>query len=426
MGFLDRLMSPEDPDGIKTFVYEAVSGSGERVKSRMTALNERAVANALQAEGWLPVDIRPEGGGLSFDVGAAWENRPLKLDTAQSSEFARQLYQLLDAGISAPRAFAALGEDADPRVTAVCDDVSSRVSAGQTVSDALGAHPKAFDDIFRAYVRSGETSGTLELTVGRLADMLGKRAAMRNKIKGVTAYPKAVAIAIGLIVTGILKFMVPVFANMYGEFGAELPAPTRMVVALSNRLPLALLFVVAVALGVREFVQRRGDEPEWSVRIDRFKYKRLPVFKELNHKTALYRWASTLGGGMDAGVNVYESLTLASDASGSRWIRVVTPELTKAVREGRRMTEEMRETSELFPANIRTMISTGEETGDIPAMLSSVTQSLDSDIDRIVATLGAKIEVALLIVLGTVVGGLLAVLYLPILNLANTVMQGLS
>lgn len=426
MSVLDRLMRPEDPDGIKTFVYEAVSTSGERVKSRMTALNERAVANALQAEGWLPVDIKPEGSGVNIDLSAAWESRPLKLGVAEASEFARQLFQLLDAGISAPRAFSALGEDAEPRMTAMCDDVSSRVSAGQSISDALGQHPKAFDDIFRAYIRSGETSGTLEITVGRLSDMLGKRASMRNKIKGVTAYPKAVAIAIGVIVTGILKFMVPTFAKIYGEFGAELPGPTQMVINISNKLPWVLAGFAAVIFGVREFIKRKGDEPQWAERIDRFKFKRLPVFKELLHKTALFRWASTLGGAMDAGVNVYEALELAADASGSRWIKLVSPELTQAVREGRHMTEEMRKTPDLFPANVRTMISTGEETGDIPSMLSSVVQSLDSDIDRIVSTLGAKIEVALLIILGVVVGGLLAVLYLPILNLANTVMAGLQ
>lgn len=122
----------------------------------------------------------------------------------------------------------------------------------------------------------------------------------------------------------------------------------------------------------------------------------------------------------------YEALDLASRAADSRWIKVITPDITRAVREGRTMTSEIRDYPELFPANIRTMIQTGEETGDIPVMLGSVATSLDSDIDSIVASLSSKIEVALLLVLGVVVGGLLVALYLPILNLANTAMSGMS
>lgn len=425
MALLDRLVRPND-GGMQSFNYEAVSRSGERVRSKMIAGSEVAVRDALLREGWLPITIGTDATGMNYDVAQLFNNRDVKLSVRQTAEFARQLYQLLDAGVSVNQAFTTLGEDADDKVREMCDDIAAKITAGSPVSEALADHPGAFGVVFRAYVRAGEKAGTLEATMGRLATILTKRADMHNKIKSVTAYPKAISVIIFLVVTGILWFMVPMYADIYASFDAELPRPTQIVVTISQRMPYVLAaLALLVMLGV--FLLRRyGDEPKWAIPIDRFMFHQMPLFAKLNHRSMLFRWSSTMSGALGAGVPTIEALDLSGEAADSRWMTLLTPELMQAVREGRRMTSEMRETPEIFIPSLRTMMAVGEDTGTIDEMLESVSRSMDSDIDRIVATLGAKIEVALLAILGVVVGGLLAVLYLPILNLALTVMEGLG
>jgi type II secretory pathway component PulF len=423
---IDRFNPTSSSDGVQTYVFEAVNAAGSRVTDRMTGTSPRSVAVALQADGWIPITITVERGGLNLDVSQLFRRTTVQLDAAAAAEFARQLYQLVDAGISLSGALTSLSDGAPQLYAEMCLDLASQVTAGRPMSEALEAYPSAFDEVFRAYVRTGEVTGTLELSLGRLSTMLTKRAEMRNKIKAVTAYPKFVSGAIAIIVTGILMFLVPKFAEIYAQFDAPLPAPTQVVVAASRKFHYVAAIVTAAVFAARRFLAAVDGDPMWDRRIDTFRFARMPLFAELQHKTALFRWASTLGGAMEAGVMMTDALELASGAAGSRWLRQLTPELARSVREGKPLTRMLRDVPVLFPPNVRTMIATGEEVGNMPIMLEAVAAALDSDVDRIVSTLGAKIEVALLVVLGVVVGGLLAVLYLPILGMANAAMQGLA
>lgn len=441
---------------LKQFAYEAVSSTtGERVKAKMQAPTQSAVSAALRAEGWLPIGItEAPTRGLNMDLGDLGKNRPLKMKHTELAAFSRQMHQLLKAGVSVPKTMLAMGEEADPKIVAMCSDVADKVAAGVPLSNALQAYPGCFDDVFCSYISAGEQSGTLVASTHRLAVMLDKRSQLALKIKAVTAYPKMVGGAILLITLGIMVFMVPSFAKMYAGFGAELPAPTQVLVKISSLLPplklnfgggppfihrqsnhnwlispvnLAspLFWGSAIVIGIKTFLRNTADDLDVGEKIDRFKF-RMPVFGQLNKRMALYRWSSTLAGALNSGVQTYQALDLAARASGSRWIVKVNMELTEAVRSGRLLSTEMTNHTDLFPANIRSMVSTGEQSGELDTMLDSVGAALDDEIDAIVAGLGARIEVVLLMVMGIVVGGLLAVLYLPILNLTTTVSEGLS
>lgn len=441
-----------DADAPKVFQYEAVTPAGTRVrgaKARMTAYSPEAVRRELVDQGFVPIEIREvSGGGLNVDVTAFWKNRPLKLKPQALAAFSRQLHQLLRAGISVPRAVAALGEDAaDARLTEMCNDMSTRVQAGVPLSTAFAEYPAAFDDVFCAYIQAGEETGALVATTERLARMMEKRAQLALKVKSVTAYPKMVAGVIGLLVTGILLFLVPSYAKIYNDFGAQLPAPTQALVNISHQfLPITartvfkvlpvpwtirpnllspVLWIGVAVLAVRWFLRATKDNPDVGIKVDTLRF-RLPIFGQLSHKLALFRWSSTLAGALASGVQTYASLDLAARASGSRWIAAVTPALREALQTGRPLSAQLAEYPKLFPANLRTMVTTGEASGELSDMLGSVSNALDDEIDAIVSGLGAKIEVALLMVLGVVVGGLLVVLYLPILNLATTVGDGLE
>lgn len=448
-----------DADAPLNFSYEAIAPDGTRVKgpkAQMTAYSEDAVRRALLDEGYVPISIT-ESKQMSWNVdfGQLAKNRPLKMKALETAAFARQLNQLLVAGIPVPKAVAALGEDAkDPRLTKVCNEIANKVAAGSTLSGAFADYPVTFDDIFVSYIAAGEETGSLIETTGRLAKMMEKRAALGLKIKSVTAYPKMVAAVIFLMVIGILAFLVPQYAGIYDSFGAELPAPTQALVSvsenilpfraetLSGQIPVLGKFVFkpwtmrpnpispffwmsALYFGWRVFKKRTMDNDDVGIRLDRIKF-RFPIFGKLNHTMTLFRWTSTLSGALASGVQTYAALDLAGRSSGSRWVKAITPQLKEALESGRPLSSVLPVHADLFPPNVRTMVSTGEAAGELADMLENVSNALDQEIDAIVAGLGAKIEVALLMILGGVVGTLLVILYLPILSLTTTVGDGLT
>lgn len=441
-------VSLRDGSNSKQFAYEAVSASGERVKATMMAPTTQAVVAALQREGYVPVSVLEQKKSAGdIDLTAWLTGGGVKLKWGARAEFARRLNQMLRAGISVPKALLSLAEDAPKGVSEMCVSMSEKVMSGVPLYEAMREHPRAFDDITVSYIEAGEQAGTLVATTDRLAEMLGKRASLQNKIKGVSAYPKMVGGSIAVIVALIIAFLVPMYAKIYASFNAELPAPTRALVwAADHFSPVGIAtfdvggitfflptiypfnigsFLLYIVLGVFIFRRKMKDNLEVGHKIDRIVY-RLPLVGALTHKQSLQRWASTLSGSMATGVTMSRSIELAAGAAGSRWHRYLAPQLQEAVRTGRTISSEVAKHPDLYPPNVRTMMATGEETGELDTMLGSVSDALDSDIDAIVAGLSAKVEVALLLVLGVVVGGLLLVLYMPILQLAMTASKGLG
>jgi type IV pilus assembly protein PilC len=457
----------EDPDAPKSFEYEAINPTGVRLKAKMTAPSAQAVTTALQADGWIPISVdQISDATWNMDVLAWHKDRPLKLPPERIAAFARQLYQLLQAGVSIPKAIASLGEEEDSKFMMMCEDVSSRVAGGQSLSKAFAEYPACFDDVFCSYIESGEITGSLKDNLARLAHMLERKVALNKKIKSVTAYPKFVSITILVIVTGIMMFMVPMFAGIYKSFGATLPVPTQILVATSHIIfpihlaqgiglpfvgthfatfprltiigkgvPLPpipipnllspLLWLLAAFIALRIFLKRTVNNPEIGIKVDRIKY-RLPLFGKLLQRTDLYRWSSTLAGGLASGISMQPALDLAARASGSRWQRAIAGDLQDSVQAGKPLSEAMLAHRDLFPPNIRRMVATGEQAGELDTMLDNVATAIDDEIEMTISNLGAKIEVALILVMGAVVGGILVALYLPILNLTLVAAHGLA
>lgn len=431
------------------FFWTGVRADGSKVRNeKIMAASREQVVSALVKEGAYPTKVS-SGGGLNLNMtiggGAA------KLNPRKRADFARRMYQMLRAGIPVPKVFESIALEEDDAIADMCRSIAESVSAGSSLSDALAQYPKAFDEVFVAYIDVGEKSGTLLVSLERLTVLLAQRAAMRTKIRGVMAYPVLVGGTILVLTAGILLFLVPRFVDIYASFGADLPGPTLAMVNLSNNLlpitsagsesawaaipiflfgwafnPLAVTsFALYFFLAWKAFRKYTADDQRVNVALDRIKYK-LPLMGKLLFKSALFRWSSTLAGSLAAGVQSARALEMAAEASASNWIKSLTPDMVEAVRAGRSISSQMAYSPKVFPTNIRTMIATGESTGDLTTMLDSVTDVLQEDIDALVEGLSAKIEVALLLVLGGVVGGMLMILYLPILNLATTASQGLT
>jgi len=484
----------------RTFDYVAVSASGARHKGKMQAGSAAAVSSALQADGWLPLSVSEASNvGMNMDLTALFGRgeKAVKLNVGESATFFRQTAELLRAGVAMTFILQALGQEASPKIRKICDGLSEGLNAGVPLSEAMLAFPDAFDKVTRAYVASGEASGTLPETMARLAVSMEKRNDLRLKIKAVTAYPKMVGFAISGIVFAILKFMVPMYEDIYASFQSDLPAPTRVLVTISENLvpiglkstfpypffvsdevdwsPLGLVgrvfFMLFFVVGLESVRNRRGKDakrtrtivkwafvsfvtvfagnyrfiptsalvwgvllgifvavrlfvatgdknPERARLVDRIRF-RLPVFGGINRLNAVFQWATTLGGALASGVALTRALILAGETAGSRWHASLAEPLQAAVMGGRPLSEALADHSDLYPATLRAMVTTGEATGDLPTMFANIAHSAEVEVDAMVAGLSAKVEVLLLVVMGVVVGGLLVSLYLPIINLAT-------
>jgi type II secretory pathway component PulF len=489
--------------GARFFNYTAVTAAGVRHRGKMQAPTAQVVSEALQADGWIPLSIEEiTTGGVNTDVGALLAVKPVVLSTRVTATFARQLAELLKAGVPLPRAIEALGAEGSENMRKVTTTLVELVSAGVPLSRALETFPKAFDDVFRSYVEAGEQAGTLATSMARLAKTLERRAEMQLKIKAVTAYPKMVSGAIAGIVTLILIYLVPMYAKIYASFGQDLPAATVALQTLTSKLPpftftsnffmpaiiegktsivdiiMSLLFITLLiggtwlrnrTKGVSSSRAKNGIkytvagyvgvfaydfqiniistvlwvagyagfitfmtmldggklDDKYAVMLDKIKF-RMPIFGALNYQTTLYRWTSVLAGALEAGVPLDNALDLAARTAGSRWHLVVSKQIRAALRNGMPLSESMNMHKDLFPANVRTMVSTGEQAGELFVMVDNISRAIDGEIDTIISGLSAKIEVALLVIMGVVVGGLLVVLYLPILQLSVKAGEGMG
>lgn len=424
-------MAEQDKDsGLHTFQYEAITPAGNRIKgsrARMVAYNKEIVRRELLDQGFIPISItQVNPKGLNRSLGSSGPQR-LKMKTSVIAAFTRQLHELLRAGIAAPRALASLAEEAPtPALQQLCMDLSTKVTSGVTLGEAFGAYPRAFNEIYCAYLAAGERTGAIVEATGRLAKLLERQAKMRSKIIAVATYPILVGAIILLLMIGIMVFLVPQFANVYASFGADLPKPTQTLINISQKMPTYLAVAAGLIFLARtQFKRSVKKSKKFAMRVDKIKY-RLPMFGKLFHRIALYRWSTTLAGALDAGLPQTQALEISAAASGSHWIKAVSPSFIDAITAGRPLSSLIADTGRLYPPQVRTMVNTGESSGELPRLLESAAESMDSDIEAMVATMGSKIEVLLLLFLASSVGAILVVLYLPILSLASSVGKSLG
>lgn len=414
-----------DDDNLHTFQYEAITPAGNRIKgsrARMVAYNKEIVRRELLDQGFIPISIsQVNQKGLNRDIGGG-SGKKVKMKISVLSAFTRQLYELLRAGISAPRALSSLAEEApSPALQEMCMDLSTKITSGSSMAESFAQYPRAFNEIYCAYLSAGERTGAIVESTERLAKLLERQAKMRSKIIAVATYPMLVGGIILLLMIGIMVFLVPQFAQVYASFGADLPAPTQKLIDISAKMPQYLTIIGGSLFLIRMQLKRAiKRSTKFAIAVDRFKF-RLPMFGKLIHRIVLYRWATTLAGSLEAGLPQTQALEIASAASGSNWVKAVTPGFVDAITAGRPLSSLIGDLNALFPSQVRTMINTGESSGELPRLLESVSDSMDSEIEAMVATMGSKIEVLLLLFLASSVGAILVVLYLPILNLASSV-----
>ena len=400
------------------YSYRALDPQGQARTGVMEADNQGTAIQRLREQGWTPLQVDQQKTGLNLEI-----KIPYLSDRVNLKEIAvasRQLATMIDAGLPLMRSLSVLAQQTESSTLAkVWEAVRVDVQAGASFSGALAKHPKAFNVLYIATIRAGEAGGSLDQVLLRLADTLEKQVALRNKIRSAMTYPIMVALMVFLILTAILIFIVPTFKQLYVDLGGELPAPTKLLIFLSDVMKRFFLFVWA-GFGVAAFLFKRyigtdRGRHQW----DAFKL-RVPIFGELFRKVAMARMARTLGTLLRSGVPVLQSLEIAKDTAGNRIVADAIEDVESAVRQGESLARPLLR-HKVIPPMVTQMLAVGEETGAVDTMLEKVANYYDTEVEATVNALTSLIEPILIVILGAVVGGILISLYLPMFKLVELI-----
>jgi type IV pilus assembly protein PilC len=357
---------------------------------------------------YIPLEVKRKSAGLKKEISL----RPGRVKLKHLAVFSRQFATMVNSGLPLLRTLAILSDQTESKELArVVGEIRIEVERGSSLSDAMERYPKAFNALYVAMVRSGEISGTLDQVLLRVADTIEKEVSLRRKIKSAMTYPTVVFALVIIILTVMLVFVVPTFKNLYADLGGVLPAPTRLLIAISDTVRKFFPFVVGgIALSIWAFRQwLKTDRGRYA--FDRFKLK-LPVFGELFRKTALSRFARTLGTLSRSGVPILQALDIVHDTVKNAVVARAVKDVQTAVKEGESMTRPLAR-HPVFPPMVVQMMAVGEETGALDTMLGKVADFYDEEIEAAVESLTSLIEPVLIAVVGGVVGAIVICLYLP-------------
>ncbi len=335
--------------------------------------------------------------------------------------FARQFATMIDAGLPLVQCLDILANQQESRAfKEILTKTKVDVEGGSTFAEALKKHPKAFDDLFVNLVQAGEVGGILDTIFLRLANYLEKAMKLKKKVKGAMVYPLIILVVAILVVAVLLFWVIPIFESMFREFGnAELPKPTQIVIAISRGAKKYVLIVAGfVGLLIWLFKYTYGT-PKGRKAIDSFMLK-VPIFGPLLRKVAVARFSRTLGTMITSGVPILDALDIVAKTAGNKVIEQAIMKTRSSISEGKTIAEPL-EQSGVFPPMVCQMIEVGEQTGAMDAMLNKIADFYDEEVDVAVEALTAMMEPMMMVFLGTIIGGLVVAMYLPVFKLAGNI-----
>jgi type IV pilus assembly protein PilC len=334
--------------------------------------------------------------------------------------FARQFSTMIDAGLPIIQCLDILHSQQENKTFKVMlKEIKESVESGATLADSLKKYPKHFDDLFVNMIAAGEAGGILDTILRRLAAYMEKAAKLKSQVKGAMTYPVVTMVIAVVVVAVILVFVIPVFQEMFADFGGDLPGPTKLVVGASDFVKAKILYIIIglIIFGFafkKYYATQKGRET-----IDALMLK-LPVFGILIRKVAVAKFTRTMGTMLSSGVAILEALDIVAKTAGNTSIEKAVYHVRSGISEGRTMADPLME-SGVFPSMVCQMISVGESTGALDAMLGKIADFYDEEVDQAVENLTSLIEPFMLVFLGTVIGGLVVAMYLPIFKMAGAI-----
>jgi type IV pilus assembly protein PilC len=407
--------------GATTFAFRAMDMAGTASAGEIEAESKATVTEQLRQRGLIVLDVSEKSNPLNIeDIFKKWQG----VDMRELAVFSRQFATLIASGMPMLRTLHTLEEQTqDEQIKAATAGVRADVEAGSTLEQAMERHPKVFDRLFRAMVRSGEQSGRLEEAMDRIAYQVEKADALRRQVKSALMYPALVFGFATVVLVAIVAFVIPVFANIFEELGEEnpeeatgLPAPTQLCVSASEALTgYWYVIIPSIVLAFIVFFKwkktDRGHEL-W----DRFKL-RLP-FKigDVIQKVALARWSRTFSGAVSSGVPMLQAIRLTGETAGNVVVEQAMDDVYESVKSGGSIAGPIEEDA-IFPPMVGHMIAVGEETGQLEHMLSKVADFYEAEVDAKVKALTALIEPVMIVFVGGIVGFIVISMYLPMFSI---------
>lgn len=402
------------PEKALIFTWEGTDRKGNRVKGETRAANLALARADLRRQGITPLKIKKKATSL-------FSSRKQKITSKDIAVFSRQLATMMAAGVPMVQAFDIVGRGHNnPSMQELILAIKGDVEGGTSLTASLRKHPLYFDDLFCNLVEAGEAAGVLETLLDKIATYKEKTESLKAKIKKALVYPVSVIVVAILITAIIMIFVIPQFKELFSSFGADLPAFTRVVITISDFVAAwwaAILGAVIVTVMVLTNVWKRS--PKFRETLDRILLK-LPVLGMIMHKAALARFCRTTATMFAAGVPLVEALQSVAGATGSAVYEKAVLAMRDDVATGQSLQLAMRQQG-LFPHMVIQMVTIGEESGALDDMLSKVADFYEEEVDNAVDALSSLLEPLIMVVLGTVVGGLVVALYLPIFQLGSVV-----
>jgi len=392
------------------FEWEGRDRNGKQVRGEARAAGENQVMASLRRQGVSPTKIKKR----KMRAGS-------KIKPKDIAIFTRQLATMMKAGVPLLQSFDIVGRgNPNPSVTKLLNDIRTDVETGTSLSAAFRKYPLYFDSLYCNLVEAGEAAGILEGLLDRLATYMEKTEAIKSKIKSALMYPIAVVVVAFVVVSVIMIFVIPAFKEVFTSFGADLPAPTLFVMHLSELfVKYWWLIFGTIGGGFYFFMQAWRRSEKVQMFMDRLML-RLPLFGDLVYKSVIARWTRTLSTMFAAGVPLVEALDSVGGASGNSVYEAATQKIQQEVSTGTSLTAAMTNAN-VFPSMVLQMCAIGEESGSIDHMLGKAADFYEAEVDDMVAGLSSLMEPMIIVFLGTLIGGIVVSMYLPIFKLGSVV-----
>jgi type IV pilus assembly protein PilC len=394
------------------FTFQGTNAAGKAVRNDRAAENKQVLRAALGKEGIKVDKISEKEGRKLFSFGGG------KVKTTELAVFFRQFSVMIDAGLPLVQCLEILGTNQEnPTMRKCLGGVRTSVEGGSTLANAMRGYPKIFDDLTTNMVEAGETGGILDAILQRLAIYVEKNVRLRQAVKSALIYPVSVITIAVLVVGALLKFVVPIFANMFVGLGVPLPASTKFVIDLSHFIGDFWWVIIGGTIGFFVVLTQVRKMPEGRLITDRILLK-TPIFGPLMLKIAVARFTRTLGTLITSGVPILEGLDVTARTSGNAVIQTSLLNVRRSIEQGRTIVDPLRE-SKIFPNMVTQMIGVGEATGAMDSMLQKIADFYEEEVDTATKNLLTLLEPMLIGFLGVSVGGIVISLYMPLFSMIS-------
>ncbi|MCK5162948.1 MAG: type II secretion system F family protein [Desulfobacula sp.] len=398
------------------YEWKGKNPKGRKVKGEMEAETSEQVKQSLQRRKITPTKVKKKPKNLFENI----EFLQPKVKESEVIIFSRQFSTMIDAGLPLLQCLDILqSQQENPTFKKNLKKIKESVESGETFADSLKKFPKVFNELFINMVAAGEAGGILDIILKRLSAYMEKMAKLKRQVKGAMTYPIITIIVAVIVVSIILVFVIPVFSDMFTDFGATLPAPTLMVMALSDFVIGNIVYIIGGIFGGLFFIRRTYATQKGRIFMDDM-FLRLPVIGILIRKVAVAKFTRTTSTMLSSGVSILETLDIVAKTSGNKIIEFAIQDVKTGISEGRSMADPLLE-SGVFPSMVCSMIAVGESTGALDTMMEKIADFYDDEVDQAVKNLTDMIEPFMLVFLGVIVGGLVISMYLPIFTMAGAI-----